>query len=149
MSASRLIFAGAEDWLHPHWREAFYPDGLPDDWLLSYYNTQFQTVYLPAVRWQAASAVDWAQWLDDTQPGFRFLLEPGTLSPPSDARIIMATPAWCDTHLYWIDAFPDLRELARQASAGAVSGEPLFVVSRSGDLDKMDQVMTLSEVLGY
>jgi hypothetical protein len=149
LSASRLIYAGAEDWLHPHWREAFYPDGLPDDWLLPYYNTQFQAVYLSAARWQAASAADWAQWLDDTQPGFRFLLEPGTLPPPCDARIIVATPEWCDAHLWWLDASPDLRELARQASAHAASGEPIFVISCSGDLEKMEQVMTLSEVLGY
>jgi len=149
LSASRLIYAGAEDWLHPHWHVAFYPDGLPDDWLLPYYNTRFQAVYLPAARWQAASAADWMQWLEDTQPGFRFLLEPGTLSPPCDARIIVATPEWCNTHLWWLDASPDLRELAQQASAHAASGEPLFVISRSGDLEKMEQVMILSAVLGY
>jgi hypothetical protein len=146
---SDLICIGAEDWLHPAWRELFYPAGLPDDWLLSYYNTRFKAVYLPAARWQAASAADWSQWLEDTQPGFRFLLEPGSVSPPSDARVIEATPDWCAANLWWIDAAPDLRELGRYASSRAASGEPIFVISRSGDLDKLEQVVTLSQVLGY
>lgn len=149
MSASCLINLGAEDWLHPAWRDHFYPAGLPDDWLLSYYNTQFQAVYLSAARWQAASTTEWAQWLDDTQPGFRFLLEPGTVPPPCDARVIEATPDWCAAHLWWIDASPDLRELARHASARASSGEPFFVISRSGNLDLLGQVATLSQVLGF
>jgi hypothetical protein len=34
----------------PHGAVLFIPDDLPDDWLLSYYNTQFQAVYLPAAR---------------------------------------------------------------------------------------------------
>lgn len=144
-----MINLGAEDWLHPAWREHFYPAGLPDDWLLSYYNTRFQAVYLSAARWQAASAADWSQWLEGTLPGFRFLLEPGAVAPPRDARVIAATPDWCATHLWWIDAAPDLRELARHASARAASGEPFFVISRSGNLDLLEQVATLSQVLGY
>jgi hypothetical protein len=146
---SGLIYAGSEDWLHPAWREHFYPAGLPDDWLLSYYNTQFQAVYLSAARWQAVSAAEWSQWLEDTQPGFRFLLEPGPVSQPCDARVIEATSDWCAANLWWIDVAPDPRELARHASARAASGEPFFVISRSGDLDKLEQVVTLSRVLGY
>ena len=144
-----LICTGAEDWLHPAWREHFYPAGLPDDWLLTYYNTRFQAVYLSAVRWQAASAADWSQWLEDTQPGFRFLLESGSVVPPCDARVIEATPDWCAVNLWWIDTAPDLRELAQYASMRAARGEPFFVISRNGDLDKLEQVATLSQVLGY
>jgi hypothetical protein len=149
LSAPCLICTGVEDWLHPVLRSLFYPNDLPDDWLLTYYNTRFQAVYLAAARWQAASVGDWSQWLEDTQPGFRFLLEPGVVPPPSDARVIEATPDWCAAHLWWIDACPDLRELARHASARAASGEPFYVISRRGDLDKLEQVATLSQVLGY
>jgi hypothetical protein len=149
LSAPCLINTGAEDWLHPAWRDQFYPIGLPDDWLLSYYNTQFQAVYLSAARWQAASAAEWAQWLADTQPGFRFLLEPGTATPPSDARVIAATPDWSALHLWWLDTSPDLRELAKHASARASAHEPFFVISRSGNLERLEQVATLSKVLGH
>lgn len=149
MSTSNLFNLGAEDWLHSAWQDHFYPAGLPEDWWLSYYNTRFQAVYLPAARWQAASAAEWAQWLDDTQPGFRFLLEPGTAVPPRDERVIEATPAWSATHIWWIDTSPDLRELAQHASARASAREPFFVISRSGNLDRLEQVATLSQVLGY
>ena len=77
MTSSALVLVGAMNWDHPHWRGSFYPESLPDDWLLSYYNTQFQAVYLPAAVWQTASDADWAQWLQDTQDGFCFVLEPG------------------------------------------------------------------------
>ena len=149
MVPSFLILAGAVDWQHPDWHGSFYPSDLPDDWLLSYYNTRFQAVYLSTARWQAASAAEWAQWLDDTQPGFRFLLEPGTTAPPRDERVIEATPEWSAMHIWWIDIFPDLRELAQHASARASAREPFFVISRSGNLDRLEQVATLSQVLGY
>jgi hypothetical protein len=69
MASGNLVLIGASGWLHPAWRGSFYPDGLPDDWQLSYYNTQFQAVYLPAPVWQAASTATWDQWLHDTQDG--------------------------------------------------------------------------------
>src|SRR5512143_2109420 len=76
MTSRSLVRVGAAGWLYPSWRSGFYPEGLPDDWLLSYYNTQFQAVYLPASVWQAVSAKTWGQWLGDTQEGFCFVLEP-------------------------------------------------------------------------
>jgi len=56
---------------------------------------------------EAASAAEWAQWLDDTQPGFRFLLEPGTAVPPRDERVIEVTPEWSAQSLWWLDTSPD------------------------------------------
>ncbi len=149
MSVTHLIYVGADDWLHPGWYDQFYPVGLPDDWRLPYYNTRFQTVYLSAARWQAASAAEWTQWLADTQSGFRFLLEPGSDAIPRDSRVIEATPDWCASQLWWIDETTDLRQLARHANARASAHEPFFVISRSGDLGRLEQVVTLSQVLGY
>ena len=77
MAFGNLVLVGASGWLHPAWRGSFYPDDLPEDWQLSYYNTRFQAVHLPAAFWQAASPATWAQWLHDTQEGFHFVLEPG------------------------------------------------------------------------
>jgi hypothetical protein len=149
MSPSFLIHAGAEDWLHPAWRDHFYPAGLPDDWLLSYYNTQFQAVYLSAARWQAASPAEWAQWLDDTQPGFHFLLAEGAGVFPASPRVIVATPEWEAAHVWWLDDAPDLRALARRAAEQAAAGEAFYVISRQGNLGLLEQVNTLRQVLGY
>jgi hypothetical protein len=144
-----LICTGAEDWLHSDWRGGFYPEDLPDDWLLPYYNTRFQAVYLPVARWQAASADDWARWLDDTQPGFRFLLEAGGGEIPVHPRVIEVTPDWAAAHVWWLDEALDLRALTHRASEQAAAGETLFAISRQGNLDLLERVNTLRQVLGY
>ena len=151
MTSHPLVLVGAAGWLHPAWRSGFYPEGLPDDWLLSYYNTQFQAVYLPAAVWQAASDATWAQWLDDTQDCFHFVLEPGAAARdrPASARVVLATPAWEAEHVWWLDEAPDLRLLAQRITQQAATGEPLFVLSRSGNLSLLEQANTLRQVMGY
>ncbi|MBS1219393.1 MAG: hypothetical protein H6R21_2526 [Proteobacteria bacterium] len=124
---------------------------MPDDWLLSYYNSQFSAVYLPAAVWQAASGTIWAQWLYDTRDGFYFVLEAGEAGPalPASERVVMATPAWEAEHVWWLDEAPDLRVLARRITRQASTGGPLFVFSRSGNLELMEQASTLVQVMGY
>jgi hypothetical protein len=150
MKSSPLVFVGAVNWEHPAWRGAFYPEGLPEDWLLSYYNTQFQAVYLPAAVWQAASEATWAQWLDDTQDGFRFVLEAGDAAAahPATSRVLLATPAWTAAHVWWLDEAPDMRALAQRITLQAASCEPLFVFSRSGHLARLEQANTLKQIMG-
>ena len=151
MTSSALVLVGAMDWNLPHWRGRFYPEDLPDDWLLSYYNTQFEAVYLPATVWQAVSDAAWAQWLYDTQDGFCFVLEPGGSEaiPPVSPRILLATPAWTAAHVWWLDEAPDLRALAQRITQQAAVREPLFVFSRSGDLALLEKAKTLKQVMGY
>ena len=151
MESSALVLAGAVDWVQPAWRGHFYPEGLPDDWLLSYYNTQFGAVYLTAERWGSVSAATWTQWLADTQAGFHFVLEnaPRASSAPASGRVLVADAAWEAKHVWWLDAQPDLRALAARITQHAARAEPLFVFSRSGDLARLEQVKSLKEVLGY
>ena len=151
MSCLPLVLVGAVNWDRPGWRGSFYPEDLPDDWLLSYYNTQFQAVYLPAAVWQTASDADWAQWLQDTQDGFCFVLEPGgaVAALPASPRILPATQAWSAEHLWWLDEAPDLRILAQRITQQATTGEPLFVFSRRGDLALLERVNSLKQVMGY
>lgn len=151
MKLSSLVYVGAVNWMHPAWHNGFYPDGLPDDWLLPYYNTQFQTVYLPAEVWQATSKTTWAQWLSDTQEGFCFVLEPAdeAVSQPASERVLLATPAWAADHVWWLDESSDLRALAQRIAHQTTLGEPLFVFSRSADISQLQQVNTLRQVMGY
>jgi len=151
MTSSALVLVGAMNWNRPDWRGSFYPEGLPDDWMLSYYNTQFQAVYLPAVIWQAASDAIWAQWLGDTQDGFCFVLEPGDAGavPPVSPRVLLATPAWTAAHVWWLDQAPDLRALAQRIAQQATTGSPLFVFSLTGDLVQLERANNLKQVMGY
>ena len=150
-ASAQLVLVGAAGWQHPAWHGSFYPDDLPEDWQLSYYNTRFQAVYLPAAIWQAASEATWGQWLFDTQDGFYFVLEAGATAstPPASERVLLATPVWQADHIWWLDEAPDLRALAQRISRQAASGEPLFVFSRSGDLGLLEQAATLKQVMGY
>lgn len=151
MSTDPLVRVGAAGWQYPAWQGAFYPEGLPEDWMLSYYNTQYSAVYLPAAVWQAVSAETWAQWLYDTREAFQFVLEPGgaAVSPPAIPRVQVATPDWTATHLWWLDEAPDLRTLSQRIAQQAVGGEPLYVISRNGNLGLMEQANTLRQVMGY
>jgi hypothetical protein len=151
MIPTNLVLVGARGWQHSAWRGGFYPADLPDDWTLSYYSTQFQAVYLPAPVWQAASEDTWAGWLHDTHDGFHFVLEAREAAPaqPVSGRVLLATPAWQAQHVWWLDEAPDLRQLAQRITQHAASGEPLYVLSRSGDLGLLEQVRTLKQVMGY
>jgi len=151
MQTNQLVLAGAVNWAHPAWQGGFYPDDLPDDWLLPYYNTQFQAVYLPGPTWQGISSATWKQWLEDTQPGFYFVLEPAqeTTAKPASERVLLATPEWTAAHIWWLDEAPDLRALAQRITQQAATGEPLFVFSHSGDLALLCQVDALKQVMGY
>lgn len=148
---SRLVLVGAVGWNHPEWRGSFYPDDLPGDWLLPYYNTHFQAVFLPALAWQSASSQEWAHWLDDTREDFVFVLEAGdpAVAAPAAPRIVLATPAWSSRHVWWLEEDGDLRTLAQRITRHAETGEPLFVFSRSGSLSGLQQVMDLAQVMGY
>ena len=43
---------GSYDWRWPQWNGIYYPDDLPEDWRLSYYANEFDTVLLPEDVWQ-------------------------------------------------------------------------------------------------
>ncbi len=150
MASNALIRIGAENWKHAAWRGSFYPDDLPDEWLLPYYNTQFKAVFLPAAAARLATPQDWLNWLNDTLEEFVFIVEesPG-LQVPVSGRVQRASPGWLAEHVWWLDDDPDLRALAKRIAEHAATGVPLFVVSRRGDLAALRQVEALREVMGY
>lgn len=149
MDPTTFLYLGARDWQHAHWRGGFYPEDLPEDWVLSYYNTRFQTVYLPATRWSALGAADWQRWFDDTLSRFVFLLEPADARPPDSPRVVLATPGFTEKHVVWLEDMPDVRALARRIGQHAETASPLFLLSREGDLARLDTAENLRAVLGY
>ncbi len=82
---SSRILIGANGWLHPAWQTWFYPDDLPDDWLLAYYSNDFPVVLMPAAYWQT-SMNDIQDCLEDSSDHFRIVCEvpPGLLQKPND-----------------------------------------------------------------
>jgi len=151
------VLVGAEGWRHAHWQHTFYPEGLPDEWQLSFYNTQFRCVYLPKSLWTMCSVADAQMWLADTQANFRFILEsPDSITPQLTAFLnIVAERALLDDagheqqELLWFPPAPDLRALGHRIKAAVEQGRRLYLLNREAHLPSLEQVRSLVEVMGY
>jgi uncharacterized protein YecE (DUF72 family) len=65
------IHIGTSGWSYEHWRDAFYPHGLPAGRRLAHYVTRFDTVELNASFYRWPRAERFAAWRDQLPPGFR------------------------------------------------------------------------------
>lgn len=158
MSATyHYCYLGSIGWDKPEWVGVFYPEDMPPEWRLSFYNTHFSCVYLPYVLWHKVDIGELAQWRDDTLERFCFLLEP----PPADAsdedkarlaalapKALLAAPR-TGPAILWLEPGADLKTLAAALQARVAAGETVYVVSLSGDYAQLTQTQTLLEVLGY
>jgi hypothetical protein len=150
---TRTIHFGAGDWRHPEWAGSFYPEDMPEEWRLAYYNTQFSCVWLARQVWQTATPDDVAGWTRDVGKNFKFLLEANThdiarfeaLSKVvnSDALVI----ADADLGIIWFDAQTELGDLTSRLRTTPES-VPVYLVSRDANLDTLTQVSILLELLG-
>lgn len=147
-----LVYLGAVGWAHAAWKGDFYPEDLPEDWQLSFYNTQFRCVYLPHALWKNATDAEVAGWLDDTLERFRFVLGAPETFDEQDAakarRFGERGIAESQLDIVWLEGEADLRELARRMQKAAHGGAPLYVISRDGALAQLRQAGQLMEVLG-
>ncbi len=76
------LMIGTHGWNHASGGD-FYPAELPDDWRFCYYSNNLRSVLVPQETWDAVQRADVAQWLEDSDPAFRFVLElPVTLGLP-------------------------------------------------------------------
>lgn len=74
MTTESRIETGALGYTHPGWEEHYYPEGLPDDWLLDYYGHHFRFVLLKTEEWLDASEDEVSQWKEDVKESFDFFL---------------------------------------------------------------------------
>src|SRR5215218_7570510 len=64
------LFIGTSGWLYRHWRETFYPRGVPQREWLEYYAARFETVESNAAFYRLPEAATFAAWKGRTPPGF-------------------------------------------------------------------------------
>lgn len=77
------IMIGTRGWSEVAPSDDFYPPELPADWRLSFYSNNLRSVLVPQELWAVTSRTDVVQWLEDSDPAFRFVLElPAPLSAP-------------------------------------------------------------------
>lgn len=146
---------GTIDWEHGAWIGSFYPEDLPAEWRLTFYNTQFDCVYLPYPRWGHVERQLLAAWAEDTLERFVFLLEhpSGPLSAEDERRLalldpkaVLLSPAH-KPRLVWFDRVTDLAALAEAVQA-RLKDPPVYLVSLDGDLSALERVRELMTALG-
>lgn len=67
------VLIGSEGWFDDP-KGDFYPEDLPEDWRLSYYNTNFNALLLDAAQLIDIPLDEVAEWPHDLQAPFRFLV---------------------------------------------------------------------------
>jgi uncharacterized protein YecE (DUF72 family) len=143
-----IVRLGALDWRFPAWRGAFYPGDMPEEWQLTFFNTQYNCTFLEQAVWQQASAAEMSQWHADTHERFRFLLEADanhTLPPELADKALLISRS--DARIVWFNRDTSLKELAAKLSpVNAASVQ--YLISLDGDLEQLERVATLLEVMG-
>ena len=156
-SPTYQVYVGSAGWEHPEWNGHFYPDGLPPEWRLAYYNTVFPCVYLPYPAWSRHDLQTLSGWVEDTQERFRFVLEasPAGLADEDRSRLEVLAPrivsgvdALSDERVVWLERSPDLKKLADKLQGLAASPCPVYLISPDHNLEAMNQALTLLEVMG-
>lgn len=146
------VYLGASDWRHDGWRGEFYPDDMPEEWELSFYNTQFRCVFLSKQVWMEASDEEVKNWLADTQEDFHFVLE---TYPEMDeyqcyraSRFGLRGKLSNAVRVEWLDGDTDLRKLAQLIRNEVARGQLLYLLAPAEALPQLRQVSELLEVLG-
>ena len=148
-------YLGAIGWDHPAWNGAFYPDDMPSEWRLNYYNTLFECVYLPYTLWQSVAPETLEKWHADTLDSFRFVFEPAPDAAASDTsrlnalgdKAIVADPQ-SGPSLLWLKPDTQIKPLAQSLQA-LEQATPIYLISTSGNLAQLEQARTLLEVMGF
>jgi hypothetical protein len=155
---------GSAGWQHADWLGSFYPEDLPPEWELTFYNNVFSCVYLDYADWATRSGAELSAWVEDTHDRFRFVLGLGpggfdgearsraeVLEPRLGALVDAAgavVPGGNSANIVWLNEELDLRELARQIAILLGTQGEIYLISRSHDLSTMNEVKTLLEIMG-
>ena len=146
------LLVGTRGWDVDAWQGGFYPDELPAEWRFSFYSNLYRSVLVPGEAWETVTPDEVAEWLEDSDPEFRFVCElppasshpnedapalerfldlSAPLAPRTAARLIRITdptepaPRWLAGRLAVVgDEFP----LCVDLPPGAWRGEPLRAV---------------------
>lgn len=70
------------------WNTTYYPEMLPHDWRFCFFSNQFRAVLIPGEVLRNIDAATIAQWREDSDPKFRFVLEVGADQAPEIERLM-------------------------------------------------------------
>jgi len=149
---SFYLYSGTVGWTGNKEIDVIYPEDLPDEWRLAFYNTQFRCVYLPFDIWAKFTEPEIGALLDGVQEGFRFILESPKNNYPINKNIIKKLHGKYimedEVKIHWLVPGTSMRDLAKIMQSAINSGYPLYLISREADMALLRQVNELMEVLG-
>jgi uncharacterized protein YecE (DUF72 family) len=68
-------FVGTSGWIYKHWRETFYPAGVPERCWLAYLSERFSTVEINGTFYSLKRPNCFALWREQVGPGFTFAVK--------------------------------------------------------------------------
>ena len=71
----RPVHVGCSGWVYPHWRERFYPKGVPQRAWLSFYAEHFDTVEINNTFYRLPKPAAVEGWADHSSPEFTFAIK--------------------------------------------------------------------------
>lgn len=155
--SSAKCWLGGLDWRQPGWSMSLYPDDMPEEWRLAYYNSRFSCVWLARDVWSQTDLATLDLWRSDTQERFRFLLESGPepltayeqeiVNRLADRLGMHGRPDHPD--VLWFDASVNLRTLGAVLRERGTSRATTYLVSRDGNIEMLEQVSILIDILGF
>jgi len=69
------IHVGCSGWVYRHWKDGFYPQGLPQKRWFEHYSTQFDTVEINASFYRLPLPSTFEGWREKAPPGFRYAVK--------------------------------------------------------------------------
>ena len=75
MTSSRAIRIGCSGWNYRHWRDLFYPKGLPVKSWFRFYAEQFDTVEINNSFYRLPKAETFDKWREQAPPGFDYAVK--------------------------------------------------------------------------
>jgi len=90
---SEAILIGTRGWDHDAWQGWFYPAELPAEWRFCFYSNLLRGVLVPADAWVGATTAAIAQWAQDSDADFRFVLEPPPLASATELAAFLQLTA--------------------------------------------------------
>jgi uncharacterized protein YecE (DUF72 family) len=71
----RPVHVGCSGWVYPHWRDRFYPKGVPQRAWLDFYAEHFDTVEINNTFYRLPKPTAAEGWVEHSPPGFTFAVK--------------------------------------------------------------------------
>jgi len=133
---SEAILIGTRGWDHDAWQGGFYPAELPVEWRFCYYSNLLRAVLVPAEVWAGMAPSAVAQWAEDSDAGFRFVLEPPPLVSAAEltAFLRLIEPLASRTDGFLVSALPPDPARLEMLFTGLARARPVCVDVPAGGL---------------